>query len=337
MHPVTNRRGFTLVELLVVIAIISTLMGLLLPAVQNAREAARRNTCSNNLSQLSKAVLAYDGTKGNLPGWKHQLANSGYFTTWTVPLLPNLERSDVYRAWESGNPSSPPISIFLCPSSPAASNSDPTIAYAANAGANSILFNGSVGTSTPQAKGDGVFLDRIGVSGTYAKGAYSLDAVSGGDGTSSTLAFSEKCSSLVTQATWNLYSLTTSSVSLDWSNANLLPVFGVPGSNAVVTGSAAPPSASFKVLNSGSATAVGNFSLPSSNHPGIVMVGFCDGHVTALADTLEPHVYAQLVTSDSRWDTSQLMWTTNSGRVNAWLKTYAPVNPYILSEGDFSR
>ena len=51
--------GFTLVELLVVIAIIGILMGLLLPAVQSARESARQATCSNNLSQLGKAMISY--------------------------------------------------------------------------------------------------------------------------------------------------------------------------------------------------------------------------------------------------------------------------------------
>ena len=63
-----ERRGFTLVELLVVIAIIGTLVALLLPAVQNARETARGNTCRNNMKQLQRALTSMDSQLRKLPG-----------------------------------------------------------------------------------------------------------------------------------------------------------------------------------------------------------------------------------------------------------------------------
>ena len=133
MNNINKIRGFTLVELLVVIAIIGTLVGLLLPAVQSAREAGRRNSCLNNQNQLGKSVIAFDGQKKCTPGWRNDHPNrlvlsnmSSLYKTvsWPIMLLPNLERRDVYRLWESsdinGLPGavSPFISIFVCPTSP---------------------------------------------------------------------------------------------------------------------------------------------------------------------------------------------------------------------------
>ena len=100
----TPRRGFTLIELLVVISIIGVLIALLLPAVQSAREAARRAQCSNNLKQLGLAVHAYH-TSVNVvpalvmyPGGQFAQSN-GFAASWIIPLLPNLEQNPMYSAY----------------------------------------------------------------------------------------------------------------------------------------------------------------------------------------------------------------------------------------------
>src|SRR5689334_15791940 len=101
-----SRRGFTLVELLVVIAIIGVLVALLLPAVQAAREAARRAQCSNNLKQLSLALHNYENTHNTLP----PAGIDSNQMSWVVLLLPYFEQQNLYSqfnfnkgAWNSFN------------------------------------------------------------------------------------------------------------------------------------------------------------------------------------------------------------------------------------------
>jgi type II secretory pathway pseudopilin PulG len=91
------------VELLVVIAIIGILVALLLPAIQAARDAARRAQCGNNLRQIGLAVLNFESTKKTLPqGSMTTKVNlpGPYLTTWTIDILPYMEEQQVYDLWD---------------------------------------------------------------------------------------------------------------------------------------------------------------------------------------------------------------------------------------------
>jgi prepilin-type N-terminal cleavage/methylation domain-containing protein/prepilin-type processing-associated H-X9-DG protein len=90
------RRGFTLIELLVVIAIIAVLIALLLPAVQSAREAARRIQCTNNLKQLNLALANYADTYGSYPYAGGFAPHRGW--GWTPMVLPQLEQTSLYNS-----------------------------------------------------------------------------------------------------------------------------------------------------------------------------------------------------------------------------------------------
>src|SRR3954468_23853230 len=103
-------RGFTLIELLVVIAIIAVLISLLLPAVQSAREAARRVQCTNNLKQLALALQGYESVHGTLAmGWSRQIIaqgpDQGSFggagPSVFLALTPFLERAAVFNSFNS--------------------------------------------------------------------------------------------------------------------------------------------------------------------------------------------------------------------------------------------
>ena len=108
-----TRRGFTLVELLVVIAIIGILIAMLLPAVQAAREAARRMECSNNLKQLGLGMLQHEGAHGHLPtgGWGYVWtgdADRGFGQSqpagWIYVLLPFIEQEGLFLLPKDGRP-----------------------------------------------------------------------------------------------------------------------------------------------------------------------------------------------------------------------------------------
>jgi prepilin-type N-terminal cleavage/methylation domain-containing protein len=130
--PANQRRGFTVVELLVVIALIGVLLGLLLPAVQQAREAARRTQCKNNLKQIGLGLHQHHDTYSTFPP---AFVNKGpYGTTpfsfthgWAPFILPFIEQEPLYNLYRWDFPlytteNQPVVSrqlkIFQCPSTP---------------------------------------------------------------------------------------------------------------------------------------------------------------------------------------------------------------------------
>lgn len=157
-----QQRGFTLIELLVVIAIIAILVALLLPAVQQAREAARRSTCKNNLKQIGLALHGYHGLHSVYPFGHMGLNSTGaHYRYWTFQsmLLPLLDQKNFYDELNFDTPSPTLgcfgalnsttnrggviIPSFLCPSDP-------------NSG--QVRDEGSYGNHVPS--------DYLGVSGT---------------------------------------------------------------------------------------------------------------------------------------------------------------------------
>ena len=176
-----RKRAFTLVELLVVIAIIGMLVGLLLPAVQQAREAARQLQCGNNLKQMGLASLNHESTIKSLPtgGW------TPYWTGdpdlgfqyqqpggWAFGLLPYLEQNALWSLGQDGveevngtqeNGASTrvqsPVSVFLCPSRrtnklyPYKGVKLHNMASTANVGKNDYAGNAAGGSSSPSGIG----------------------------------------------------------------------------------------------------------------------------------------------------------------------------------------
>ncbi len=202
----TARRGFTLIELLVVIAIIAILIALLLPAVQQAREAARRTQCKNNLKQLGLALHNYHdvygkfvymkgGTRGN--GSTTRLDGNYERRSGIISLFPYLEQSGQYQLIEGGDPTtSPPIppggpagwngwagwnqrmASLRCPSDPALDRPRGINNYAFCIG---DYIGTAAGTGRNTQDGNGLFAWRK---------TFAVRDVT--DGTSNTIAFSER-------------------------------------------------------------------------------------------------------------------------------------------------
>jgi prepilin-type N-terminal cleavage/methylation domain-containing protein/prepilin-type processing-associated H-X9-DG protein len=283
------RRGFTLVELLVVIAIIGILIALLLPAVQAAREAARRSQCTNNLKQLGLALHSFhDIHRAFPPGVKQggsdptALREAGW--GWGALILPHLEESALYEQMNVAkdsldimlqDPTRRPLiktrlDVFLCPSDglvPPFNNERnfvPADKYGAGEEgyAASASYIGVVGTRW--VNNTEAVVQRMDAYGMlFASSRVRLNQVT--DGTSNTLFVGERC--------W-------SDLSAVWVGVCNLQNNGVRGVQMTM---GLPRKQNSPPGGNGSAQF-------SSYHPGGAMYLFVDGHVGFINDDIEDRI-----------------------------------------------
>jgi prepilin-type N-terminal cleavage/methylation domain-containing protein len=221
-------RGFTLVELLVVITIIGMLVSLLLPAIQSAREAGRRNTCQSNMRNAALALTNFEQNKKGYPGYAISIPKAGntfIVASWVVPILPYLERNDLYQNWMNPNlainsttldPMSSfqtrqslvsQLNVLLCPSNPSPDLGDNPLHFAVNTGSaisandNETLSIYTSAPNWPEDPNSGVFFDHATpLSYVGKRSKITSDFLNVNDGTSNTIMMSENLQA----GTWGL-------------------------------------------------------------------------------------------------------------------------------------
>lgn len=291
-----NRAGFTLVEMLVVVAIIGLLAGLLLPAIMNARETARRTQCLNNIGEISKATLQYESAKKRYPGYVNHMATAGnnFPLSWPVILLQYMGRNDLWEEVRkqglAGNPiasifpqATPQVEVkipqLICPSA------DPgkSLTYVANCGQPDNDANVTANPRiTPDFAANGVFHNLFQAVGSYLdRPQVRMDEIR--DGAASTLLFSEN--SQIGDGVMNYYVKST--------EAEVGMVWAWP---PVTAGN--PPSNDCYQINHCRQGSV--YARPASNHVGGVNVSFCDGHTQFLNEAIEYVTFQHLMTPDSK-------------------------------------
>lgn len=330
-------RGFTLVELLVVIAIIGTLVALLLPAVQQARESARNNTCKNNIKQLQTALNLHDTSQRFLPGYINEFVdpsspknpanrqpNVGRRGSWIIAVLGYMEQPALFDRWTknfnvaidrtAGNSNDgPEIEEFQCPSDPPDAPGAPNLSYSVNAGqAFGDPTRDSAPANVPQSEvnveylANGMFFDNNRNPNFNSSRIdnreqnalkSSIEYVSAADGTSKTLMVSEN----IHQLFYDFFGSSTDSLQ------DAKHYFGFVWHNQPVNGQVDSPCDPSKQRVNGNnnglfADTMTDMSecnaYPSSNHPGGVNVAFCDGHIIFLNESVDKSVYARLMTSN---------------------------------------
>lgn len=288
----TNRRGFTLIELLVVITIISLLVALLLPAVQAAREAARRARCASNLRQFGLAALNYESAHSALPsGMLPAVADDFPDLTWGlstfVRVLPFLDAGPLYDSANfsrqaitpaHGTLASTGLAVLLCPSDPYVARSEPIdTVYGAPAGTGIVQHHTSYGGCQGAwgleiiALSPNSAAQVANMNGTIFPGS-SVRLAEITDGTGTTILFAEATYGHIPDPSlrpaarrWNIGFVSDSMVSAYYPlNAASRGVPFLLDDNSLRW-----------------ASSVGSY------HPGGANVGFCDGSVRFLKDSIQ--------------------------------------------------
>jgi prepilin-type N-terminal cleavage/methylation domain-containing protein len=293
-REIAPRFGFTLVELLVVIAIIGILVSLLLPAIQAAREAARRTQCQNNLKQIGVAIQSHLDTHKAFPMGRNKTDQKA--VSWAYYLLPFMEENTIYSSWVStataDDPQNTatmrtPVQVYACPSRRRAAadrnfdnNDQPPkvlgvaslIDYAANAGLD--VYTG-VPSKDESAKEFGAYSRAD--SGPIFSGSH-ISARHVEDGLSKTIAIAEKHMPPVPANT-----------------APEMEHYAI-GDTAAISGD--DPFTTFRCTKNGMASNADDTdkSKFGSPHPGMVQSIFLDCHVRGLRSDIDTAVLQALST-----------------------------------------
>lgn len=325
-----KRLGFTLVELLVVIAIIGTMISLLLPAVQSAREASRGSSCTVHLTQLQKALQMYHDSMERYPGYVEELGFEGSVikgVSWIVMILPYIEQNSVWDSWNSqsaGQGRTPPIEILICPSNPPTMEGAPALSYVANAG---WIENEPLDKCVDRKEhiGNGLFFDRTRGIGSDQRdqppgcGSYypdpvlksTLAHVQSGDGATSTLMLSESLRTVTWAGNPQYHFDRKWYYGFCWAQPGEV-LAGIQNNDdrrlARING--LKESSGYAALDEMKPTD----AFPASHHPSGVNVAFAAGNVKLLNERISPLVYAQLMTPSRK--ESQLVKTVNDDEVS---------------------